>query len=58
MVLALVCLGRAPMISGLGTTINATPVSAAETANCADDFVESMCFNTHLGYTNTAYSNY
>lgn len=44
----------APMAHGLTPAVYAAPTPAKS----ADAFVDSMCINTHLGYTNTPYGNF
>ena len=43
-----------PLLAGLLPAAQATPV----TARRANDFVESVCVNTHLGYLDTPYGKY
>jgi len=43
-----------PLLTGLLPAAQATPV----TARRANDFVESVCVNTHLGYLDTPYAKY
>lgn len=43
-----------PLLSGFLSSAQAAPVTATR----ANDFIESICVNTHLGYLDTPYGNY
>lgn len=54
-----VCTGGFLTLPGLVSKSNAAVMTAPEIAKRADDFIDSMCVNTHWGYSNTPYgSNY